>query len=155
MFGKLGGSHLFGDKKSQKNDSQTSTGLFGMPAPGATGASSGFGVLGDSSGPVASSSFSSASQSVFGSQGKPSATSSALFGAKPISNSSKSNFASFTASAGKNQILINGKYSFWLPLQEMQVMFSGRFHRQRPLSLQVMSFIGNLKKSVVKVRNKI
>ena len=72
MFGKLGGSHLFGDKKSQKNDSQTSTGLFGMPAPGATGASSGFGVLGDSSGPVASSSFSSASQSVFGSQGKPS-----------------------------------------------------------------------------------
>ena len=97
MFGKLGGSHLFGDKKSQKNDSKTSTGLFGMPVPGATGANSGFGVLGgDSSAPSAPSSFSSAAQTVFGSQGK----TSALFGSKPSLENPKSTFASFTAPAG-------------------------------------------------------
>ena len=100
MFGKLGGSHLFGDKKSQKNDSKTSTGLFGMPAPGATGANSGFGVLGgDSSAP---SSFSSAAQTVFGSQGK----TSALFGAKPSLENHKSTFASVTAPAGKGSLSI-------------------------------------------------
>ena len=101
MFGKLGGSHLFGDKKSQKNDSKTSTGLFGMPAPGATGATSGFGVLGgDSSAPSAPSSFSSSTQTVFGSQGKPSSKASALFGAKPSLENPKSTFASFTDPTG-------------------------------------------------------
>ena len=104
MFGKIGGSNLFSDKKSQKNDSKASTGLFGMPAPGATGATSGFGVVGgDISAP---SSFSAMSQSVFGSQGNPSATSSALFGAKPALESSQSTFTSFTSPTGLKTIIL-------------------------------------------------